>query len=131
MRTVIVGDGTPASRESATDVGCAAVHHLLGKAWVWRFGAVMWGGKPHETPGGDPAGWHCRELREYFSTRNHTQQDDATLIGSVTRCTSRKRAFRFTQGRVTRWSHALPYQATVLANRTRHGARPVLPLVGA
>ena len=105
-----LGDGTPTSRERASNVSCRTVHHLLGRAWLWRWGAVVWGGVPHSSPGGNPRGWACRELREYFSTGNATRQDDGTLIGSETRCTaSHHRAFRFTQGQVTQWSHSLHY----------------------
>ena len=67
---------------------------------------MLWGGVPGSSPGGNPHGWSCRELVEYFSTRNPTDQVDGTLIGSLTRCSSRGRAFQFVQGRVTPWSHA-------------------------
>lgn len=103
-----LSDGTPASHESATDVTCSTVHRLLGRAWIWRFGQVEWGGTPGTVPGRtSPKGWRCKETLEYFSTGNLVEQDDDTLVGSTTLCTSARKAFQFTQGRVTRWSHPI------------------------
>ena len=108
----VIGAGTSASisasNERASGVSCETVHNLLAKAWVWRFGVLMWGGVPGTTPGqASPSGWQCRETNEYFSTGDPTQQDDGTLTGSVTRCTSGASAFEVTAGRATSWGHSL------------------------
>jgi hypothetical protein len=100
------------SDESAAGVSCTTVHRLLGEAWVWRWGVLMWGDVPRTTAGrSSPSGWRCRELREYFSTGNPYRQDGGTLTGSVTRCASGGELFQVTAGRATRWSVALasPY----------------------
>lgn len=100
------------SDESAAFVSCRTVHRLLSEAWDWKWGVLMWGGRPGITAGQTaPRGWRCRELREYFSTADPDRQDDYTLTGSVTRCLSGGRQFQVTAGRATRSSAALasPY----------------------
>ena len=100
------------SGESAEGVRCRTVRRLLSEAWVWRWGTLMWGGVRGIRAGRtSPPGWRCREVREYFSTGNRAQQDDGTLTGSVTRCSSGSWLFQVTAGRRSRWRVALasPY----------------------
>ena len=100
-------NSAPASHEMVSGVGCVTVAQILRSGWVWRWGALMWGGTPGLTPGGNPPGWNCRETFEYFSSGNPTNQDDGSLTGSVTRCTLGRASFVVTMGKVTPWGHAV------------------------
>jgi hypothetical protein len=73
---------------------------------VIAFGGLNGNGVPTRF---NPPGWTCTELTEYFSTGNRLHQNDATLVGSVTKCDSNSddNWFRVTMGRVTRWAHHL------------------------
>jgi hypothetical protein len=107
--TIGIGQSTaPASHEVASGVTCQTVAGILRTAWVWRWGVLMWGGVPGETPGNtSPSGWSCNETYEYFGTANQTGWDDGSLSGSVTSCTHGGARFVVTMGRVTPWGHSI------------------------
>jgi hypothetical protein len=99
---------SPLSYKMVSGTDCATVAAIMRTAWVWRWGVLMWGGVPGTTPGNtSPPGWTCRETFEYFSTSNPTSQDDGSLTGSVTQCSSGSASFVVTMGRVTPWGHAV------------------------
>jgi hypothetical protein len=108
--TIGTGSNTaPATHETVTGVNCTTIAQILKAAWVWRWGELMWGGVPGETPGNtSPQGWTCKETHEYFSTADRTQWDDGSLVGSTTRCSSGSESFAATMGQVTPWGYAGP-----------------------
>jgi hypothetical protein len=99
---------SPLSYKMVSGADCATVTALMRSAWIWRWGVLMWGGVPGTTPGNtSPPGWTCSETFEYFSTASPANQDDGSLTGSVTRCSSGSASFVVTVGRVTPWGHGV------------------------
>jgi peptidoglycan/xylan/chitin deacetylase (PgdA/CDA1 family) len=98
-----LSDGILASHESASGVPCSVVHQLISQGWVWRWGKVVWGGKPPATPGRrSPQWWSCREVLDDFPNANPPKPGSRTVEGSVTQCRSGHKTFRFMEGRVHR-----------------------------
>jgi peptidoglycan/xylan/chitin deacetylase (PgdA/CDA1 family) len=93
-------DGVRASDISASGVSCSVVHQLIGEAWVWRWGRVMWGATPPARP--SPPYWRCQEIVDDFPSATPPRQGDRTLEGSVTECRAGYKTFRFTEGRLHR-----------------------------
>lgn len=96
-----------ASGETAAGIRCSTVHAWLRRAAIWRGGLIAFGGIGRNGPRVNPPGWTCRQLTEYFATRDPRRQDDGSLTGSVTRCDSGDNWFRVTMGRVTRWRRSV------------------------
>ncbi len=98
-----LSDGVRASQESASGVGCSVVHQLISEAWVWRWGKVVWGGTPSQSPGrASPQWWACREVLDDFPSADPPRLGSGIQEGSVTQCRSGHKTFQFMEGRVHR-----------------------------